>query len=63
MQAKALAVSTAATAAVGAAALIAFQFTGLQSKDVTDVSSWQGAILLMQQQRVRNYHPPGQNIW
>ncbi|KAK9917241.1 hypothetical protein WJX75_002213 [Coccomyxa subellipsoidea] len=49
---KALAVSTAATAAVGAAAIIALQFTGMQSKDVANVSSWQGALLMMQQHRV-----------
>jgi len=52
LQVKALAVSTAATAAVGTAALVAMNCIGMPSREVADVSSWQGAILVMQQHRV-----------
>lgn len=52
LQVKALAVSTAATAAVGTAAVIALNCIGLPSREVANVSSWQGAILVMQQHRV-----------
>ncbi|BDA48683.1 hypothetical protein COCOBI_12-3650 [Coccomyxa sp. Obi] len=48
---KALAVSTAAIAAVGAAAYVALQCSGIQSKDMADVSSWKGAVIVLQQQR------------
>lgn len=53
LQVKALAVSTAATAAVGAAAYVALQCSGMQSKDMADVSSWKGAVIVLQQHRVR----------
>ncbi|CAL8463451.1 g2985 [Coccomyxa elongata] len=48
---KALAVSTAATAAVGAAAYVALQCTGMPLKDMADVSSWKGAVIVLQQHR------------
>ncbi len=52
VQGKALVASSAMCVALGALAVGAWKLAGLQYKEIVQVSSWQDAVALAQQQRV-----------
>ena len=57
LQAKALAISTALTGVIGAAALAGLKYGGLGAKDIADVASWRGAMQAGEYHRVRPVLP------
>ncbi len=52
LAAQALAASTVVCAALGAAAVAAWHFAGMQTRDVAEVSSFSDAVIFAKQQRV-----------
>ena len=57
LAARALAMSTILCAAMGGAALAAWNFIGLESRPVAEVATFRDAVALAKQQRVSYFYP------
>ena len=58
LQMKALLISTAVTGAAGASVIMGIRFAGVDASSTATLSSWETAVLVAQQQRVRwSVHP------